>query len=398
MKKIMFYCQYLAGMGHLVRSTEIIRSLVKDFEVCLINGGQLVPGFKFPQDSQVVYLPAVWEDGNELKPVDSSLTIEEVKESRKQKILTTLEEFQPDCIITECFPFSKHKLKFELVPMLKQARSSEQEITIICSLRDLIMTQPMSEEARTRRQQKVCKLINRYYDLVFFHGDSNLLRLEDSFPSVDNLNCEVYYTGYVAPASKDNLLPHTTKDIIGLNQSEPTIVASVGGGRHGYPLLEAVIAASPILKASLPHKIHCFAGPFMTESEFQKLQQAAAERDNVIVRRFTPRLTEYMEKADLSVSLGGYNTVMNILKTKVRSLLLPSLNEHQSDEQSIRAEKLAGSGILDLLRRDDLEPSILAEKIISSLKKEVPQNSFELNGAKATSLRLKELLHSKVTV
>ncbi len=26
MKKIMFYCQYLSGMGHLVRSTEIVRS------------------------------------------------------------------------------------------------------------------------------------------------------------------------------------------------------------------------------------------------------------------------------------------------------------------------------------------------------------------------------------
>ena len=45
MKKIMFYCQNLLGMGHLVRSTEIVRSLIKDFKVCLINGGEIVPGF-----------------------------------------------------------------------------------------------------------------------------------------------------------------------------------------------------------------------------------------------------------------------------------------------------------------------------------------------------------------
>lgn len=391
----MFYCQYLAGMGHLVRSTEIIRALTKDFEVCLINGGQIVPGFEFPQEARVVHLPAVWEDGNKLKPVDSSLTIDEVKESRKQKILATLEEFQPDCIITECFPFSKHKLKFELSPMLKQAKASEKEITIVCSLRDLIMTQPMSEDARIRRQEKVCKLINRYYDLVLFHSDSKLLRLEDSFPSVANLNCEVYYTGYVASASENNS-PPIAEDIIGLNRAEPTIVTSVGGGRHGYPLLQAILAASPILKTALPHKIHCFAGPFMAESEFQQLQQAAADKDNIILRRFTPRLSEYMEKADLSISLGGYNTVMNILKTKVRSLLLPSLNKHQADEQSIRAQKLARLGILDLLQRNDLEPIILARKITSSLKKAPPQNNFDLDGAKATSSRLKELLYSKV--
>ena len=161
MKKILFYCQYLAGMGHLVRSTEIIRSLVKDFEVCLINGGQLVPGFEFPLEAIVVHLPAVWEDGDRLKPVDGSQTIDEVKESRQQKILDILEKFQPDCIVTECFPFSKHKLKYELKPMLKWAKQSDRDITIVCSLRDLIMTQPMSKSAKIRRQEKICKLIDR---------------------------------------------------------------------------------------------------------------------------------------------------------------------------------------------------------------------------------------------
>ncbi|HHP7230853.1 MAG TPA: glycosyltransferase family protein, partial [Xenococcaceae cyanobacterium] len=222
MKKILFYCQYLAGIGHLVRSTEIIRSLVKDFEVCLINGGQLIPGFEFPSEARVIHLPAVWEDGDRLKPVDSSLTIEEVKESRQQQILEVLEEFQPDCIITECFPFSKHKLKFELKPMLEQAHASDRNIAIVCSLRDLIMTQPMPEAPKMRRQQRICKLINHYYDLVLFHGDANLLRLEDSFPAVNKLNCDVFYTGYVAPAVEE--LPATPEDIISLNRTEPSIV------------------------------------------------------------------------------------------------------------------------------------------------------------------------------
>lgn len=388
MKKILFYCQYLAGMGHLVRSTEIIRSLVKDFDVCLINGGQLIPGFEFPPEARVLHLPAVWEDGDRLKPVDGSLTIEEVKESRKQKILDVLEAFQPDCIVTECFPFSKHKLKFELKPMLKRAK--EKDITIVCSLRDLIMTQPMSKSAKIRRQEKICKLINRYYDLILFHGDANLLRLEDSFPAVDNLNCDLFYTGYVAPVVEE--LPPTPEDIIGLNRSEPSIVVSVGGGRHGYPLLEAILSANPILKRSLPHKIHCFAGPFMAEAEFERLKTIAAEQDNVMIRRFTPRLTQYMQQADLSVSLGGYNTIMNILQTKVRSLVLPSLNEHQADEQSIRAQKLAHLGIIGLLQPQDLEPAILAEKIITHLNAKTPDNNFNLSGAATTANKLKELL------
>ena len=400
MKKILFYCQYLAGMGHLVRSTEIIRSLVKDFEVCLINGGQLVPGFEFPLEARVVHLPAVWEDGDRLKPVDGSQTIDEVKKSRQQKILDIIEKFQPDCIVTECFPFSKHKLKYELKPMLKWAKQSdyasrtlkERDITIVCSLRDLIMTQPMSESAKIRRQEKICKLIDRYYDLVLFHGDPNLLRLENSFPAVDKLNCELFYTGYVA-LEKD--LPETPEVIIDLNRAEPSIVVSVGGGRHGYPLLEAVLSASSILEKSLPHKIYCFAGPFMAKSEFERLQILAAD-SNVILRRFTPHLVQYMQQADLSVSLGGYNTVMNILQTEVRSLVLPSLNEHQADEQSIRARKLAQLNIIGLLQPQDLEPTILAYKILNRLNHPKPYNNFNLSGAATTASKLKELLCSKV--
>ena len=376
-------------MGHLVRSTEIIRRLVKDFRVCLINGGQTVPGFEFPPEAEVIHLPALWEDGNELKPVDNDQTIEEVKARRQQNLLHVLEHFEPDCLITECFPFSKHKLMFELIPLLERAQSSG-AIARVCSLRDLIMTQPMSPKARAKRQEKVCRLLNQYYDLVLVHADPKLVRLEECFP-IDKLNGKVYYTGYVAQSYPH--LTYTAEDIVGLSESAPIIVASAGGGRHGYELLRAVVAASALL--DLPHHVHVFAGPFMPEEEFGQLQ-AAGDRGNVMVRRFTSHLTQYMQKADLSISLGGYNTIMNILKTKVRSLVLPSLSEHQSGEQGIRAQKLEKLGIIDILRPDELKPTCLAQKIVTSLKKEPINDDFDLEGAEKAALRLKKLLYSKI--
>jgi len=35
----MFYCQHLLGIGHLVRSVQIVRSLAKEFRVLLALGG-----------------------------------------------------------------------------------------------------------------------------------------------------------------------------------------------------------------------------------------------------------------------------------------------------------------------------------------------------------------------
>ena len=366
MKKIMLYCQHLAGMGHLVRSTEIIRSLVKDFKVCFVNGGQSVPEFELPPEVEVVYLPSLWQDGDEIKPVESSYSLEETQARRQQRLLAAFDWFEPDCLITECFPFSKLRLKSDLMPLLERAKASKRPVRVVCSLRDLIMTQPMGPERRMQRAAKICRLVNQYYDAVLFHSDASFQRLEDCFPLVDQLECDLIYTGYVAqsPLEERSL---TIEDVAGLSEQTPTIVASVGGGRYGYRPLKAIIETAPQLAQVLPHQIYAFAGPYMPEADFARLQQAAANQPNVTLRRFTARLIEYLEKADLSISLGGYNTTMNLLRTGVRAIVLPSLSKNQNDEQQIRAAKLAKLGVIHLLTPEDLTRDRLTQTITSYL-------------------------------
>ena len=395
MKKIMIYCQNLAGMGHLVRSAEIVRSLVNDFKVCFISGGQFIPQFEMPSGAETIYLPGLWQDGKILKPLDESKSLQEVKSQRQQQLLQVLEKFEPDCLITECFPFSKLKMKFELIPLLEQVRASDRPIRVVCCLRDLIMTQPMSEQARARRIKGVCEVIDEFYDAVLFHSDASFQRLEDSFPAVEALKCDLIYTGYIAqsPPEQPTL---TADDIAGLNDNSPKMIASVGGGRHGYALLSAVIDASSLLAHTLPHQIYAFAGPFMPEEDFARLQQAAADKPNVTLRRFTSRLIDYLEKAELSISLGGYNTTMNLLRTGVRSLVLPSLSKDQNDEQCIRAEKLAQLGVISLLKPEDLAPKPLTEAITTCLSTAHTTHQIDLQGADNTAKHLKRMLTAPV--
>ena len=394
MKKIMIYCQHLAGMGHLVRCREIIRSLVDDFEICFVSGGQIVPQFQFPEQVEIVYLPALWQKGVEIMPTDEAITLEEAKAQRKRILLETFDQFRPDCLITECFPFSKMSMKYELNPLLERAKTSIWPVQILCSLRDLIMTQPLPPDAKDRREAKVCRLINQFYDAVLFHSDANFHRLEDCFSKVEELNCEIIYTGYVAQSPAEELLP-AYEDIVGLSDTAPTIVASAGGGRHGYPLLSAVIVASEQIADRLPHQIYAFAGPFMPEVDFFRLQQAAAQRPNVTLRRYTCLLLDYLKKSDLSISLGGYNTTMNLLKTGARSLLLPSLNPSQTDEQYIRAQKLANSGILNLLTPADLPPDRLTQVIVNALGQPRVTHQINLQGAERTAAYIRHFLSPK---
>lgn len=176
------------------------------------------------------------------------------------------------------------------------------------------------------------------------------------------------------------------------------IVASVGGGRFGYELLNSVLDASAILARTVPHRIYAFAGPFMPESQFLQLQTAAANSNQLTLRRFTPYLIDYMNQADLSISLGGYNTTMNILRTGIRSLVFPFISENQSGEQSIRAKKLEQLGVLQILHPEDLSGDRLTERILSYLNQTSATHQFDLNGAEKSALRLKQLLYKNVAI
>ena len=62
MKTLMFYCQHLLGIGHLIRSMEIARGLTQNFKVYFINGGEVIDGFHIPPGVEVVNLPPLKTD------------------------------------------------------------------------------------------------------------------------------------------------------------------------------------------------------------------------------------------------------------------------------------------------------------------------------------------------
>ncbi len=392
MKKIMFYSQHLAGIGHLVRSTEIVRSLAQQFEVYFVHGGQAVPGFQLPNRVNEIRLPGLYMEGPVLKVVDDCQPLEKVQEQRQALLLAAFDSIQPDCLITEGFPFSKHTLRFELIPLLKHIEASGYPTKVVCCLRDIIMTQAMTDSVRAKKQARTCKWINRYYDLILYHSDAQLQRLEEHFSSVDELQPEVFYTGYVTQAEAvSGVLSKEDSDA--LNHPGPSIVVSVGGGRHGYGLLRAIASIAHTLAQVIPHKIYAFAGPYLPEADLLTLQKIAANSPNLVVRRFTPRLMDYLKQADLSISLGGYNTTMNVLKTGVRSLIYPSPSEDQSGEQSLRARKLEKLGILTVLTESDLASEYLSHHSLAALEKPCKTHSFNLNGAQEAAMKLQRFLN-----
>ncbi|MEH2035733.1 glycosyltransferase family protein [Nostoc sp.] len=388
MKRIMFYCQHILGMGHLVRSREIVRGLTKDFQVCFINGGEIIQGFEIPAGVEVINLPAIKTDPEfaELQVVDDAFSLNEVQEIRKNRLLEIFQQFQPDILIVELFPFGRRRFSFELIPLLELAKSKKGSTKIVSSLRDIVAVKP---EKKVKHEEKVCKLINKYFDMLLVHSDPELVPLEATFSRVNDLKCQVYYTGYVVQEPPRNpILSDEDREII--KSDKPLILASVGGGRFGHELLECVVNTAPFLEKLLPHHIQVFTGPFIPNSKFKELQQMAKFSKNIYIRRYTPYLLNYMKKAELSINMSGYNTTMNILTTGVRAMILP-FTGNQDREQTIRAEKLSNLGIVKFINHNYLQPDYLAINIINYLKEQPNKISFDSGGVEKTANILKAL-------
>jgi len=391
MKKLLFYCQHILGMGHLVRSMEIVRGLMSDFQVCFINGGEIIKEFEIPDGIEVINLPAIKTDSEfkQLKPVDTSLSLAEVQEFRKNKLLQVADEFQPDVLIIELFPFGRGKFSFELIPFLEKLQDSQKPVKIVSSLRDIVVTKTNQE----KYENKVCRLMNQYFDMLLIHGDSNFITLDESFSRVKDIQSQTKYTGYVV--QNPSLNPELTKEDIAIFESEqPLILVSVGGGRFGHELIDCVIESADILKQKIPHKIQVFTGPFSQDEKVQAWQKLTENKQNINVSRYTRNLLSYMQKADLSISMSGYNTTLNVMTTGVRAMILP-FKGNNDQEQRIRASKLDNLGVVKMLNDSDLQPEIFSQKLIDYLAIEPKKLEFDFNGVENTAALVKNLVSTQ---
>jgi predicted glycosyltransferase len=383
--KIVFYCQYVWGMGHLFRGVEFVRAL-SDHQVVLVAGGQDVD-MKWPAHVEVLRLPTLYMDEKftTLIAGDSEQRPEDIQRRRKAILLDLFERLRPDVFIVELYPFGRTAFGVELEPLLDSIRQGKfGNVKTVCSLRDILV-----EKKDPRAYEKrVIGSLERHFDLLLVHSDEKLLPLDHTFSRVKEIPIPLYYSGFIAQqgnARDGEKLRHE----LNVGDDEKLIVASAGGGRSGYNPLKRVLQACHLLRDRTKLRLEVFAGPFMDPEEFDDLRTLSESGINV--RRFTQRFLDYLFAADLSVSLAGYNTCMNLLATRVPALVYPY---HRQREQPLRVETLKNLLPLRILYDRDLEPVILSNHIEQMLLNppEVKTVNVNINGAANAARYLEKCL------
>jgi predicted glycosyltransferase len=380
---LLFYCQHSLGMGHLVRALTLAESLAERFSVVFLNGGRFPENAVVPQGMTIINLPPLgMAEDNTLYSQDERYSLTEAQMLRKQMILAAFHDYHPQAILIELFPFGRKKFAGELLPLLKAAkRRKDSSPSVLCSLRDIMVN---ARKDQIRHDNRARWLIDRYFDGILVHSDPNFASLEESFRPSRLMKTPVYYTGFVLPRG----------DSAKQQERQRQIIVSAGGGMVGAPLFQVAIKAQPILWEKLKLPMTLLAGPFLPEADWLEFEKAAALSQGLTLIRSVPNMTELLANHSISVSQCGYNTVMDILRSGISSLVVP-FAQGQEVEQSNRAARLSGLGLLCTVEAHELT----AERFVSEVEKLLifkPNSAaLDLDGAAKSADIIYRLVTSK---
>jgi predicted glycosyltransferase len=366
---ILHYTQHVLGIGHLFRSLAIDRALAPA-TVHLTTGGPAV-SLALPPNVRHHPLPALKMDSQftAVKTVDLEGDLETTWYERQKLLLEIYHQIKPDVILVEMFPFGRKRFARELLPLFEANRSRTKRAKVLCSLRDILV----EKEDQAGFEKKVLKWLNPYFDGVLVHSDPALIKLDQTFSRVRDIACPVWYTGFVAegPTVTDKA---TARKELGLDTQYPLILVSAGSGTVGEELLLACLSASILLQATLPHRLVMFTGPHAGADLHSRLGDRSRGQRHIVINDFTARFPDFVLACDLSVSMAGYNTTMNLLACSTPGLMYPF---DQNREQRMRLTALARAGYLSILEAADLVPAKLAGIMKNGLRTS-PQSAKNL--------------------
>ena len=386
---IIFYCQYVWGMGHLVRSLEFARAL-SGHDVTLIAGGQEVE-VDLPEHVRLLRLPVLYMDEKftRLIPGDPGQSVEQIQHERKKTIYALMEDLQPDLFIVELYPFGRSIFGFELEPLLGDIRAGKfGRVKAVCSLRDILV----EKKDPPAYEKRVLQKLNRYFDALLIHSDAALQRLDETFSRAGDIKIPLVYTGFITQQS-DPAAGRKLRRELKIAPGGKLIVASAGGGRSGFKLLTSVLDACELLRDRLPIRLEAFTGPFMENEAHEKLVARCAP--GIRIQRYTRHFLDYLYAADLSVSLAGYNTCMNLLVTQVPALVYPYSRQR---EQPMRVNKIKNLLPMKILNPENVQPDRLSDHIVQMLdqKRTLKTLPIDLNGAANAANFLNRWLNERV--
>ncbi|MBU2490710.1 MAG: glycosyltransferase [Proteobacteria bacterium] len=385
---VLMYSHDTYGLGHIRRTLAIASALAgPQVNVLILTGSPIAGRFSLPPNVDFVRIPGMIKKTNEeYQPLAIRIHPEHALAIRKNIITSTAKAFAPHLFIVDKEPLG---LKKEVLPTLQWIASRKQHTRTILGLRDVMDEAEVVRADWTKRG--VYEVLEELYSEIWVYGNRNFYDPVAEY-AMERVQGKMHFTGYIPRKVPDPASFARARSELRCGNGEPLVVVTAGGGGDGYELMDAYL--SMLEAGPVPFRSILVTGPFMPAAQ-RAVVMERARRVGARTHGFYRRMEKLMAASDLVVSMGGYNTVCEILSQKRLSLLIP--REVPRKEQLIRAQALHGQHLVDYLDWGRVNRESLREKILFLLGK--PEeftraiNRFALTGLDAMRQRVGGLLN-----
>jgi predicted glycosyltransferase len=347
------------GVGHLRRLTRIAKELQGPFSCLIITGHRTVAHWFTPEECEYVHLPS-WDSliaaksqywGR--KPFVEMNEKEAIK-LRKEIIKGIIKGYKPDAIFVDHIPLGKEE---ELAEVIKNTKVKKYYVT-----RGFLNETENIQKLILGGKAK--EYLEKYYDRIFVACDEKICNFGQKYNLSQTLQEKITYTGYVVEKpSADQLLK--IRNERGLKSDDIWIVCSAGGGQIGEKLIKKCIGLSSTFKNVF---FDIILGP-RSCIVWEEITSTYMDRENVRLHKESTYLPLLHASADIFVSTGGYNSLLEALQGNPLIICCPARENHQ-DEQYTHASHL--SPYININITTDLEDlkAALEDKIALVRKRE----------------------------
>lgn len=370
--RIVLYSHDSQGLGHTRRNLAIAHALAatlpgltgRPVTGLLVTGESSATRFDSPEGWDWVVLPGVRKATDGYAPRHLAIGQKKLVRLRSSLIDAVLGQFKPHLVIVDRHAFG---VDGELEQALVAMREARPTCRIVLGLRE-VLDSPSVAKREWRNIGNLDRLADTF-DALWVYGDPGIhdpVRTGEIPPRLSPL---VRYTGYLSAGRV------TRRRTSGARS--PYLLTLAGGGSDGLDLL--LTAARATLPGKYEHLI--ITGPQLPKEHRIQVEQAAGPGTRVL-GSVRDALAEIKE-ASAIVSMGGYNSVCEILSTSTPALIVPRISPRR--EQLIRAKSLARQKLLDVCHPAEFTPEELSRWFTSVAGSDVDRSAVDLAGLEAVA-------------
>ena len=363
---ILMYSHDTYGLGHIRRTMAIAANLkAANINILILTGSPIAGRFSFPEQIDFVRIPGMIKTTNdEYQPLSIKINARQALDIRKSIITATAKTFKPQVFIVDKEPMG---LRREVLPTLRWLRRCRPETRTILGLRDIM------DDAQTVREdwkaKRIYKVLDELYTEIWVYGIQNFYDPIKQYGISPAISKKIAFTGYIPRLNYSDRQVQRFRADFGLAAEEKLVVVTTGGGGDGLPVIDTFLTMLEERKGRTPFSSIIITGPFMPKQHRKSIFKRS-HKLGIKTFHFHRPMEKILSAADLVISMGGYNTLCEILSQKRLSLVIP--RETPRKEQLIRAQVFKAQHLVDFIPWHDLSTQRLWQKVNRLLEEPQP--------------------------